>query len=803
MALLLLLCALVLLIVAPGYLLLPLLRLDQSWTPLERACVAFTLGLAVLSLLAWAYYGLGLSLEAMTYTLAAVGGLGLLLAAERASRLSVRLPDGRGLLESRGPDAGVIAFAISCAGLAAWAGPWFSSTADSFWHLAALRSLQETGRTLVDHNIYLNGHEGIDPLGSTWQSALASTAVLTGTGPVSLWTAAIPLSAAVLVVSFYLFAAAVLRNRAAALLGTVAQFVLFQSLDFRLAAQPNNLSFAAMWVVLALLIRSRDRLSVPVAALLAFLGAMLASLHFFTFEAFLLLAGGYLVVGWAVSRWRRSGEDYRPAVAVVVAAAAMGAGIFFARAAGTDLLTSQWQEPSWEEADYATLGSIGDGIWSSLSLPGRALGDSPPFSWLSSLHLLEPSLVFVSPLHLISYLAALGLLIGALRGRRSAQFLAPAALAVPLLALNPLVVSLTFERVTDIPIRRLPSIAPLALLLVAAGYQVAEELPAWWRRLREQRRSMAFAGPAVVAVVAVLAAVAVPLRAVDTLRSTYFDLSDKLSVASSRRDRLDPDEGVFRYLSDNAGNDAMLLSDQNWSYRVAGLTGQKVIYVKQPHWPGNVPAEENRSRRHVLQVVFPGPIDLPDFYDILLVWDVDFVLIDRAAWPDWHLRESRYGILKAAFEEGDVVLYAVDRSPENLATAVALSRLPARHRTAAEDSGCSAAGPDESWLVRCGVYGFNVDSTFRKVGGIDRMSRSAVRSHVRRQEAMQLVGDLYEQAVGSPPPGCSLPTFDGDTLWTLRCGKYGFTVEDVRRRVGGLDPGSRALLRRVSEEAAQ
>src|SRR3972149_10211066 len=122
MAFLLLLWALVLLVVAPGYLLLPLLRLDQSGTPLERVSVAFTLGLALLGLLAWVYYGLGLSLEAMTYTLAAVGGVGLLVAAARACRLAVHLRGGLGPLESRGPEAGVIAFAIGCAGLAAWAG---------------------------------------------------------------------------------------------------------------------------------------------------------------------------------------------------------------------------------------------------------------------------------------------------------------------------------------------------------------------------------------------------------------------------------------------------------------------------------------------------------------------------------------------------------------------------------------------------------------------------------------------------------------------------------------------------------
>src|SRR3989304_5932305 len=128
MALPLLLCALVLLIVAPGYLLLPLLRLDQSWTPLERACVAFTLGLALLGLLAWVYYGLGIGIEALTYTLVVVGALGALVAVLRARPRAQWLRDALRDRAGRWPEAGAIAFAIGCAGLAAWAGPWFSST---------------------------------------------------------------------------------------------------------------------------------------------------------------------------------------------------------------------------------------------------------------------------------------------------------------------------------------------------------------------------------------------------------------------------------------------------------------------------------------------------------------------------------------------------------------------------------------------------------------------------------------------------------------------------------------------------
>lgn len=153
-------------------------------------------------------------------------------------------------------ETAVLGFAAVTAGVAAWAGVWFSKTADTFCHLATVRSLLNHDELLASRVTYadsVSAHlpSGLDPTSGTWHLVLAVIARLSGLDIVVVWALLPALMALLLVLAFYMLATVLLQSRWWALAATVVQFTLFMDMDFRTSLYPNVITMAMLWTGLA------------------------------------------------------------------------------------------------------------------------------------------------------------------------------------------------------------------------------------------------------------------------------------------------------------------------------------------------------------------------------------------------------------------------------------------------------------------------------------------------------------------------------------------------------------------------
>ena len=481
-------------LVLPGLLVLEVTRVvPKGVGRMALLPLSFSISMAFISLIGLIGYALNVGLVVAESIILGSAALLLLKLVWAHSRVrgnrgtSVVLPP---LLLA---DGAVVVSVALLAALAAWVGIWLSHTADSFYHIAGISTLLADDSMLVERVLYADSPGGLDPISGTWHLALALVSNIGEIDPVFLFDQLPPAMVILLALAFFSFARVLLKNPWWALAATLVQFIVVFQLDFRTSPYPNIISFVVLWTALLVLFKLLESGERKGLLIVGASGFALAGLHLFTFELLILSIVGYGLGVYVVSRCRRQlrGDVASTALAFGLVSI-VSLPFVIMKIEGSFLVMASGFA---DGRDFRDIGLLFDGLdrFPLLSYLGDTVL-SPITSLNASEWIADNSFVFVpdrlatpwglssygGPLFFgaLAYGAVLLLLPTAFAGRRDHIFLIVTTLTVPMVLLNPAIVSPLTGRVADIPLLRLPNLAPFALVAIAVSAPVFARL---WR----------------------------------------------------------------------------------------------------------------------------------------------------------------------------------------------------------------------------------------------------------------------------------------------------------------------------------
>ena len=269
-------------------------RLRLGWAAALAGAFAISAALASAIMFAGGALHLTLTVGIALYAVGAValtGGAWLL--SRGTSRLSCDLPG------------------LALGGVAVLAAlverPWFKVSADTFYHLAAARSLVIRNALVVTDPFHGTSIAVADPSSGVLHTMMAICARTTGLDMAMLFSGWTALGALVLALAFYALVKRLAPVQWAAAVGTAAYLVANQFLDFRAAGYPNRVSLALVFFGILALTEVFDRPSWLAAVLAVASGIAVSAMHVGNAELFFIVAGA--LVFWAlvdaiVGRWR-------------------------------------------------------------------------------------------------------------------------------------------------------------------------------------------------------------------------------------------------------------------------------------------------------------------------------------------------------------------------------------------------------------------------------------------------------------------------------------------------------------------
>ena len=549
----------------------------------------FALSLVLISIVGWSAYLVGAGFMGVkTVVIVAVA----LAAVSSPIALLYRRPVAKEAIAPAWTLWVALAIALGAGLSGLYSGPWLSATADSFYHLAAIRSITEHGTALPQQVFFSTKVPAPDPTSGTWHLALALVSNLSGQDPVAIWrvmTVALP---PLMVLAFFGLALAITRSGIAALIGTALYLVVGVSFDFRDVVYPNQFGNILAWLAVAFLLRFVDngsRRELALAALIAFAASATHPL----LAPFLLaaLAGAVAAAMLVRSRsWKR----------LAIAAAVVGAATLPILIADTTTV--------YALAPFAPMATASP-------LPLRVVHH--PWTWV------WPSNWYDNPGTILGTAFAVSLVRLWRAGEVGAGLVIAVLIAIPAAALTPLFATTysgqyLLARVSFV-------LHPLAW--VAWGWAVALAIGAL--------RGRWMVPAAAVLVISAVAAAA-------TFYSGPFDLyrlsaSSPASLAYSRstdltvawRDRL--------AAIDKLPRSSVLLAEPRMAYEVAGLTGIEVVAVPYAHFPAQMAALDGAPRRVDAIDAVQGRLDSTSLAGVIEHYGVTDVLVDMdrtgpAAW---------------------------------------------------------------------------------------------------------------------------------------------------------------------------
>ena len=675
--------AIVVVLVLPGLLILDLTRVvPKGLGRLALLPLAFSVSTAFVSLIGLIGYALNVGLVVAESII--LGSVALFLLLKLVWVYGrVRGINGRSVVlpPLRLADGAVVVSVALLAALAAWVGIWLSHTADSFYHIAGITALLADDSVLVERVLYADSPGGLDPIAGTWHLALALVSNIGEIDPIFLFDQLPPAMVILLGLAFFSFARVLLRNPWWALAATLVQFIVVFQLDFRTSPYPNIISFVVLWtalLVLFKLLQSGERRGLLMVGALGF---ALAGLHLFTFELLILSIVGYGLGVYVVSRRRRQLRGDVANVALVFGLVSVVSLPFLIMKIEGSFIVMASGFP--DGRDFRDIGLLFDGL--DRFPPLSYLGDtvlSPITSLNASKWIADNSFVFVpdriatpwglssygGPLLFgaLAYSAVLFLLPTAFAGRREHIFLVVTTLAVPVVLLNPAIVSPLTGRVSDIPLLRLPNLAPFALVAIAISAPVLTRLwrigmcrvsfpllvrylvtlsfrAASWLRLKRLAPAVLVAPAYALVALSLLVGFGIAMG-LDLYRGTadgYISSYEgrPFGIEVSRESRLSYEDGLYGYLRGEVPAGSVVLSDMVTSYYVGGLTGLPVVAVPPTHSMKRVEGVDGPQRRaDVSSVLNPDNSDLPTTIMILDKYDVSFIVTTDESimerWPD-------------------------------------------------------------------------------------------------------------------------------------------------------------------------
>lgn len=203
--------------------------------------------------------------------------------------------------------------------------PWFFTSSDIFYHVAAIRSLVRSGQVFVTDPIYGTATRVLDPTSGVWHSMLAAFVRLVRVEPSTAWLAAMAIGAFVLAVSAWSLMRRVSGSDRVADGMTLLLLAGTYLFDLRASAYPNQVSFALTLLFAALLARAIEEREVRHAVLAALVGYAVASMHVGSAELVVLVGLGVAAWTLVLSRVSRAGDDAVPARAAAYPLAALAA----------------------------------------------------------------------------------------------------------------------------------------------------------------------------------------------------------------------------------------------------------------------------------------------------------------------------------------------------------------------------------------------------------------------------------------------------------------------------------------------
>lgn len=287
-------------------------RVRLSWP--ETIAASFAFSVAMTSAVATVCYLLGWPLNVVlgAYLLFIPVSLAFFVKEYRDGHLAHPALEPAGLLVGAG-----------AALLAMIERPWFRSGADTFYHLAATRSLLATGRPLVTDPFHGTNIHVLDPTSGVWHTIQAIMSRALQTDIATLYMGVTALGAGMIMLSFWVLARRVAGSSKGATIASIALLAVAYHFDLRVMGYPKHISEALLFFGIALLVRLLDEPTWPVVALAAVVGVATTTMHLAAAE-FLFLAGGFLVLGmafgWAMERVVRRDRYWGRQLLSVVAA---------------------------------------------------------------------------------------------------------------------------------------------------------------------------------------------------------------------------------------------------------------------------------------------------------------------------------------------------------------------------------------------------------------------------------------------------------------------------------------------------
>jgi hypothetical protein len=538
--------------------------------------------MAVIALVGWSGFVLGIGfngVRAVLIGVVAIAAVGLPIT------LWYRRPAAGEPISPRWTLWAAVGIAVAAALSALYSGPWLNGTADTFYHLAAIRSITEHGTALAQEVFFSTPVPAPDPTSGAWHLALALVSNLSGQDPVSVWTVMTVALPPLTGLAFFALALSITRNGTAALIACGLYMVLSLSFDFRAAAYPNRFGLLLAWLAVAFVMRFVENGSwreLFVAAPIAF-GA--SAVHPLLSPLLMIV----LACGVAAAILVRSPSWTR----ITVAAAVVGA-------AALPLLL----------VNASTLNGAPPYVAMAVTsaLPLRTIHH--PWNWVWPSFWLFNAGVALGTAFAVS-------LVRLWRAKDvGAGLMVAVVLVIPAAAVTPFFA--TTHSAQYLLARVAGVLAPL--LWLSWGWGLALAIGALRRRVT-------------VPVVAVLLVSAVAIGTsfyVGPLARYRLPVSSPTSFAASRstdltvlwRDRL--------AAIDELPGSAVLLAEPKMAYAVAGLTGTEVVAVPLSHAPHQTEVIDGPQRRTDALDAVQGRLDSTSLAGVIEHYGVTDVLVDTA-----------------------------------------------------------------------------------------------------------------------------------------------------------------------------
>ena len=574
-------------LVAAGLLLLPgwvMWRLvgPRGMPVALQIAPVFAVSLALISMVGWTGYLLGIGFAGVKT--AAIGALAL---AAVASPIALwyhgPTAKAREALEPRWTLWVVLAIALAAGVSGLYSGPWLSATADSFYHLAAIRSLTEHGTALPQQVFFSTRVPAPDPTSGTWHLALALVSNLSGQDPIAVLRVMTVVLPPLLVLGFFALALAVTRSAFAAFVVTALYTLLGLSFDFRDIAYPNQFGNILVWLSIAFLLRFIDngsRRELTLAALIAFAASATHPL----LGPFLLAA---LAGGVAAALLVRSPSSMR----LAIAAAVVGAATLPVLIADTSTV--------YAGAPFAAMATASP-------LPLRVVNHPWTWAW--------PSNWYDNPGTILGTAFAVVLVRLWRAGEVGAGLVIAVLVAVPAVALTPFI-GANYSR-QYLLARVSYGLHPLAWM--AWGWAVTLALGALRGRWKIPAASLLVISTVAASAAFYLGPLTLYRLPASSPKSLLYSRSTDLTVAW--RDRL--------AAIDKLPKSSVLLAEPRMAYEVAGLTGIEVVAIPYAHTPAQISARDAPQRRVDATDAVQGRLDSASLAGVLEHYGVTHVLVD-------------------------------------------------------------------------------------------------------------------------------------------------------------------------------